>query len=129
MYQEIAYAVVTKRKTQGKSVEQKNTSVSTVNVTHKRNKKIRFASLLASSHFWLLDSSTYIVQTSQFLVVLDINVTFPHKTNINTELMTKHAIQPLEKNSLNVSTSVVHHCKSLSSRSTLKFTRFRSVST
>ena len=47
MHQEIAYAVVTKRKTQGKPVERKNTSVSTVNVTHKKNEKIRLASLLA----------------------------------------------------------------------------------
>ena len=47
MHQEIAYAVITKHKTQGKPVEQKNMSVSTVNVTHKKNKKIHFASLLA----------------------------------------------------------------------------------
>ena len=36
-----------KHKTQGKPVEQKNTSVSTVNVTCKKNEKICFASVLA----------------------------------------------------------------------------------
>ena len=69
----------------------------------------------------------YIVQTLQFLVVLDIKVTFPHRTNINTKLMTKHAIQPLEKNSLNVSTSVVQLCRLLLYESTRKFSKFGSI--
>ena len=41
--------------------------------------------------------------------------------------MAKHAIKPLEKNSLNVSTSVVQHCKSLSYKSTRRFAKFRSI--